>query len=213
MKQATPTNRPLVSGIDSFDYLPTSHIKNFPEPIGLQMNLAQIVLKPGKAWIPGIALDNTLDHEESRRSEEHGPLYDKKVTGQLPGDDVAMQQLFLRHEYQPMVLRFTDRQGIRRLVGTPKEPVYLTARYEQGSKHTDRKGYGFSFQGRHVRPSLYLVLPSSESFYINDAGELIYDGSQLDSFSIDADGKLVATGPSEGQYTLVGADLQFSFSP
>lgn len=213
MRSATPTNRPLVAGIDSFYYLPVADIQSFPEPINLKVNIAQILLKEGAAWIPGIALDNSLEHEEDRQGEAHGPLYEKKVSGQLPGDDHAMQELFRQHEYQALILRFTDRQGKRRLVGTPDEPVYLSAGYNNEGNHSGTKGYAFSFQGRHVEPSLYLQLPSTESFYIDTAGQLIYEGNQLDSFTLNTAGQLVATGPTEGQYQLMGADLNFSFNP
>lgn len=212
MRTETPIGHPLVAGIDYFEYLPIAHIQSFPEPVNLQVDLAHIVLKAGKAWIPGIALDNSLQHEEGRKLEPHGPLYEKEVSGELPHDDVAMQRLFLQHEYQPMILRFTDRQGNRRLVGSPEEPVYLNGDYSNGASHGDKKGYAFSFTGRHVAPSLYLLLPSTESFYISSDGELIYNGKQLDTFSLNADGELVATGPTEGQYQIVDAELQFNFN-
>lgn len=193
--------------MESFDFIPVADIAIWPTVRNLQITDRDIVLKTGKRWYEGYAIDNTISYEEPGRDSEHGQLFDKELKGILPHDAVEMASSFYRNKYTPMILRYTDRGGVSRVIGTPAEPVRVHFGYENAAAQGGTKGWSFAFRGTHTHPSYYMLVSDAAYFFIDENGYLIYEGGLSESFAL-TDGDLVVTGPDENDYTLSGVDLK-----
>lgn len=203
----------LVAGIDQFEYIPAADVQPLPNIRDLQISEFNIIVKPGKAWLKGFAVENSLEYEESPQISQQGLSYERALTGTLPHDAALMAHTFHSYSFTPLIVKYTDREGVRRLIGTPAQPVFIQGSFSNPGGHAGQKGFRFRFAGNGTLPALYLTRPSMPQFSINAEGELIYEEGLAESWNLNADGVLTVTGPKETQYSINIEMLEFSLQP
>ncbi len=191
----------LVAGMDVFKFTLVEDVASFPKVRNLAITDRQILLKPGKQWRFGFAVNDTLDFAEPPSDGESGQLFSKDFGGLLPHDHIDIANLFFRNRYKPMLVQYTDRGGVSRLIGTPEQPVRVVFDFKNSGAPGGTKGWQFNFVGLHTHPSYYLNISTDPYFFINEFGQLFYDGGLQETFALD-DGELEVTGPFESQYSL-----------
>ena len=197
----------LVAGIDTFYYIPVEDIEVFPELSSLAVEEYEIQLKAGKSWKIGFAIDDTLAYAEPAEDTPNGRIYNKQLQGILPHDHLDIAQNFFDNQYAKYLVKYVDRTGVRRLLGTVQEPMRIRFSFKQAGNHSGEKGWSFSFYGTHTTPGHYLQLPELPQLWIQD-GYLYYAGGMDENFAL-VNGYLQVTGDQEDQYSMVNGKVIF----
>lgn len=143
-------------GLHEFSFIPVSFVADFPPIINDQIIEQNIALSPGRNWYQGYARPTTLQYEEIPEQKKHGLIFRKSVKGIYPYDSVTVTKAFGTLYHVPLLLKITDRRGMRRLLGTPEEPMRFVGTY----KSNGIGGFAefiFSFNGSHRIKSPSLV--------------------------------------------------------
>lgn len=200
MEDFTGIQRTIVGGIDSFKFVEAAGVDIFPADNDLEINESAIILKPGYAWQTGYADFNTLQFDEDPINTPNGVVVGSDFKGFLP-DDLLSNMRSLQHSFnKKYILVFKTHQGTSRVVGTPEDPCafsFSTTTATAGG----RKGAPFSFKKKAGSLAFYLK-SSTIYFYINTLGHLLQEGTNDESFSIDANGNLIVSGPQELNYSI-----------
>lgn len=130
----------LVAGMDSFEFVPANDILVFPDRTQLRIAEFDIQLKSGKSWFTGFAVNDSLSYQEPVNLGGQGSLYQLELKGMLPHDHYEMAEYFFANQFTDFVVKYIDRGGVRRILGSPEEPLRLSFDYALGGSPADRKG-------------------------------------------------------------------------
>lgn len=192
-------NRVVVGGVDRFQFVPIDWVQDFPSISALLVSELDINLKPGREWLEGFSPMGTLSYSDIQKSTNGSSYREKDLTGIIPGDQTGTAENLFSNRYRKFLVKTVDNDGRRRLLGSIKEPMYLSFDFKTGELG-GVKGWTYSFYGNHRMPSPYLQNPAV-SFYIDPEGNLIQGGSTSDAFAINEE-NFTITGPNELDYTV-----------
>lgn len=99
--------------------------------------------------------------DEAEDFEAAGPFYKPQLQLVVLRDAPDLQEAIARlRAVRYFVVAYADGNGLTKLVGTPENPLRLTAGLETGKKPTDRNAYPLVFAGLTPQPApFYLTLP------------------------------------------------------
>lgn len=199
-----------VAGIDAFEYVLVDDILTWPAGAALTLNEYTIALKANKKWGQGFALDSTLAFADTPAGGSQGKLFAKNFNGFLPHDHEDTASNFYTNQYKKFILKYTDRNGVKRIIGSPTHPLQLDFEFKLSPTHTGEKGWPFRFFATTKKPAFYARLITTPQFYIED-GYLFYEGELDHAFVLTA-GELTVAGPAEAQFEVTDGHLQFDFN-
>jgi hypothetical protein len=133
--------------LSSFQFIPSYYVSSWP-----QLNEAvvsnPVPLFDGISFLKGISTLEKLVFEEESAQDVQGTVYNWKITGFYPGDEMDCLSLFSSMS-KPWITYLVVVQDIRRhlrLVGY-KAPLTFNAVYSSGAVPGEAKGYTFTFTG------------------------------------------------------------------
>jgi hypothetical protein len=201
MSTFTNIDKPLVGGIDSADFVAVEAIDTFPPDYEHDVDASGLTLKAGFAWINLPAVSGTLAYTEREEYSAQGLRYAKELRALLPHDDSANRALLQQFLFGRFVVRYKDHTGNWKLTGSPKEPLRLRSSFET-SEFAGQIGYRLNFTGRHGHYARYLFNAPLGSIFINSDGQIEISSELQGIISLDAQGRLVASGADANRYSL-----------
>lgn len=112
---------------------------------------------PGSIEIPQTVLDNqffdispiqqTPLHQWSSQVSNQGKQYTNRIEARLTKDRDDIRAQLEKVGDRALVLYLVDRNGVRKILGTPESPMRQTEDYRSGQRMKDTNGYTFYFSG------------------------------------------------------------------
>lgn len=165
--------------------------------------LRSIGLKSGKTWSRMECTVNTMLLKEDTKIKNGNDYFSSTVSGIVPKDTPEKQALFIKLSKKRLVVLVGTRNNELKALGTKDEPCkFFVDKKSTGTKSTDADKLRINFTVTRRHPAM--IFRADLILYINDQGKLVYDNqfTPATTVSIDANGKLVVSGPDEDQYFL-----------
>lgn len=129
-------------GLTAFYFIPSYYVEGFPE-IYNGRTMSTLKITADENFYKGYATLDTLKYTEKLSKTPNGTHYSQQLSGNYPGDDAAIQDLFqemerIGHKY---LVVFEDMMGKRRIAGGVSG-LEFSANYD-----SDNKRYAFTFSG------------------------------------------------------------------
>ena len=150
---------PTAGGVRALRVWPASNVRlpaysgsNLTEPVTLldEDNYADIFFLPDSAGF-----------DEAEDFDAAGPFYKPQLQLLVLRDAPDLQEAIARlRAVRYFVAAYTNGNGLSKLVGTPDNPLRLTAGLETGKKPTDRTGYPLVFAGLTPAPAPFYLAPT-----------------------------------------------------
>ncbi len=152
---------PYVGGICSWWYVPIQYLDGFPAVDTLtQMLLSEPALKAGKNWYGPVNIVNKeLGYIQVQTKTAAGPLWKRKVTGFLQGNDSASHINMSNLAYHQLCIVAKLRAGgFFIIIGNNEAGLSLVNEFDTGNGQMDTPGSKLSFvdEAKHSA----MVLPS-----------------------------------------------------
>jgi len=199
MSQLNEILDPLVGGVSYLEIAPVNWVQSFPSPNGSTISEIGIALKAGKNWLEVPFIHGTARYSEQDETTEHGQVIGKEIVALIPHDDLQNREIFAALNLWDCVVRYRDHQGHKKVAATTEEPMQLRVNFTT-AEFAGQIGFALRLNARGRQRSFFEAQPPLPQFYINADGQLIYEGDLAESFAIDTDGKLTATGANENRY-------------
>jgi hypothetical protein len=154
-------------GLNKVLLIEPKHILNFPDVLINSNTLdGPITINPSSNWYEAYSTDNEASFQEASIANKATDYWENQLSIFIPSDSPT--QLFLNASSinRPIIADITDKDGFRRIVGTPDHPLRVkTTEYTSGKSPNDRKGSIVTFS----RES-----PQMAYFYQPDVPSIIY---------------------------------------
>lgn len=154
-----PNDCPSAGGVRALRVWPARNVR-LPAYVGSNLTQPLTLLDPGNyadIWF----MPDSAGFDEPEADDAQGPFYKAQlqlvVLRDAPDLQEAIAQLrAVRH----FVVAYADANGLTKLVGTPDNPLRLSAGLETGKRPGDRNGYPLTFAGLTPQPApFYLTQP------------------------------------------------------
>ena len=155
----TPCGTPNIAGIAKLEYLPIDWIESFPEFLS-EFNeiINEISVIADKDWILMTAIQDTLEFKEEQTDSNQTEYFTASVNGSVSMDTTSTNaQLNLMRRLK-FILKYTDKNGNIKIVGTPDFPLSFSSGTSTGSNSTQLNGYSFIFKGKIKEKSPFYVI-------------------------------------------------------
>ena len=154
-----PNDCPNVGGVRGLRLWPAGNVR-IPAYVGQNLTTPITLLDPqnyADVWF----LPDSAGFEEPEGSDAQGELYKPSLQLAIAKDAPDVQEAIARlRAVRYFVVGYTDANGLSKLVGTPDNPLRLTAGLETGKRPGDRNGYPLVLAGTTPQPApFYLALP------------------------------------------------------
>lgn len=199
MSQINEVLDPLVGGVSHLEIAPVHWVQSFPNPVGSGISELGISLKEGFNWLIVPYIHGTARYSEKDETTEHGQVIRKEIVALIPHDDLNNRTLFSQLALQDCVVRYRDHQRHKKVAATLEEPMQLLVDFTT-AEFAGQIGFSIRLNSTGTQRSYFQTQPVLPQFYINSDGQLIYEGGLSETFAIDNDGKLTATGANANRY-------------
>ncbi len=167
-----------VGGAVSLELYRADQVEQFyPYSLGVDLLGAGIQLRPDATRFMVDAAEESLQAQVLQRESEHGTYYEVAVSVQLGKDTPDLALFCAQNERRTFLAVVRDGNGVRRVYGTPTQPLTLLSDHTTGAAGTDRAGRTLRLQGSQRRtalgynPPVYLVTGGDGAFFINDQSD------------------------------------------
>lgn len=162
LQQLQKVKRVEAGGLCWVDFVPVDWVVFHPgvDPF-LGVQRGEVLLAAGREWLKLPVPDIRRGLVDVQQSSDAGEYVDSRVTGFLVGDTVrnAIMVKKMRRFRYIVVVRQPD--GIRKILGTMKNPARVRIDYRTGEEATGTQGYDFAFEWKsNDGAEVYLGLPS-----------------------------------------------------
>jgi hypothetical protein len=136
-------------GIAKIECLPIEWILSFPLYVteNNEMNTA-ITLKGGFSWLPIPILVESAGYKEDQSNSDHKSLYNALLSANVPKDISNVSALFNRLRRHRFIVRYTDKNGFVKIVGTPTYPLAFLSKLSTGNSLSQLNGHTITFSGK-----------------------------------------------------------------
>lgn len=150
---------PSTGGVRALRVWPAANVRlpaysgsNLPQPLTL--------LDPGN-YADIFFLPDSAGFDEAEDFDAAGPFYKAQLQLVVQRDAPDLQEAIRRlRAVRYFVAAYTNGNGLTKLVGTPDNPLRLTAGLETGKKPTDRAGYPLVLAGLMPEPAPFYLAPT-----------------------------------------------------
>lgn len=145
-----------IPGVKKFQYAPIEWIASFPEyRIDPNTINTAVVFIPGKDWLDGAAVVDTLLMKEIQRLSKQGPNLRVSITGAIAKDTPAINNEFNKMKDYCFIVLITDKNDNIKIVGSVEEPLVFKSDLNTGRKTGDTAGHDFVFSGLLTQKSAF----------------------------------------------------------
>lgn len=149
------TNVANPGGLMLVEYTPIAGIAGFPAIVNNKIT-APLTFAAGARWYSVYGSMTKKGYEEGAQDTDHGTIYEPAVKLFYPWDTEATRQLLGLMPFHRFVLRVTDNNGFRRLVGTPWQGLEFKYKMGTGTAMDGSRGYDMMWTGNLTKiPPVY----------------------------------------------------------
>lgn len=105
------------------------------------------------AWLTMPVLVDSGSWSEDLTTSPQGDYYTVNISATLPADSPAVRAEINAMKQRRYLLRITDRNGTKLIVGTPDMPLRFDSKFQSGNQPGDTRGYRITFQGAALQAS------------------------------------------------------------
>lgn len=135
-----------VPGINNFQFVPIQSIATFPDYINSSNTMVSaIVLLVGTNWYQGRSIEGSLEFKTG--STELGNPSTFVLSGLAKKIGPEIEALFATMVKGLFIVKFTDKNGQTKILGTPSAPVTFSYNYSQSKGVIE-----FDFKGTQLAP-------------------------------------------------------------
>jgi hypothetical protein len=193
-----------IGGLKIFRFIPASSVISIPDK--KEFNFLEMQLATNAVWLNGVASFRSLSFSDNLVTNENGDFHENNISAFYPGQNRELESLFDEMVNGVFLLRIRDYEGNERLLGTLEDPLRFTRSYDS-AQLGGSKGYRISFRNRQLSASTFInEIGSTSALQINTDGQLeVVEEIINHSFSLNASGALVVTGPLDYKFYLNSA--------
>tara|TARA_R110001592_G_scaffold268269_3_gene534527 strand:- start:41417 stop:42064 length:648 start_codon:yes stop_codon:yes gene_type:complete len=193
-----------IGGLKIFRFIPVSSVIAIPDK--KEFNFLEMQLVSNAVWYNGVASFRSLSFSDNLAGNENGDFYENSISAFYPGQNRELETLFDEMVNGEFLLRIRDYEGNERLLGTIEDPLRFTRSYDS-AQLGGSKGYRITFRNRQLSASKFINdIGSEAALRINTDGQLeVLETIVNHSFSLNANGELVVTGPFDYKFYLNSA--------
>lgn len=114
---------------------------------------APVSFRPGRAWSVMDFLPDSSSCKESSSSGDNGPEHNYSLVFSFNKQAQAMYDAFKRYLGQVGVSRYTDNNGITRLLGNKDNPVTIKTESDTGNDPTDMNYFKITITWTNSEPA------------------------------------------------------------
>lgn len=114
---------------------------------------AAVTFTGSGAWLTMPVLIDSGSWTEDLADSPQGDYYNISISATLPADSPAVRAEINGMKQRRYLLRITDRNGAKHIVGTPDMPLRFDSKYQSGNQPGDSRGYRITFQGAALHAS------------------------------------------------------------
>lgn len=145
-----------LGGLVGFKFIHSSAVETWPGVFNGKVTTS-LTLKAGHEWLTGYSTPETLSFDEEGDDNPNGPIYDRLISGFVPGEKDELLDLMSQMQGQEFILLIKDPNQKQRLIGSHGTPVLFGGSYNTGATRQDLRGFKFKFTGKAIfRAPIYL---------------------------------------------------------
>lgn len=146
MNDIKPFSGDNIGSIKQFSFIPVTDVESIDFPIKGKI-VKPILLKSKARWYEGYSTLETALFTEPSEQTANGTIFKPKFVGVVPRDSAELTALFEEMKNARFILDYTDRNGIRKLVGSIDEPLFFTSELVVPSAVAQRNQHNITFYG------------------------------------------------------------------
>ncbi len=136
------------------EYVPSFAISNFSKSGPGAIAASGLTLATGYNWERIYCTQDTMGHQQDQDNSANGEAWIQQVLGFTPGDEPELELAYLKIKGKRHVLRITLPNGIKKIVGTPTEPLDHVLKSNTTTTIPGRSGTALLFSGSTTERAL-----------------------------------------------------------
>jgi hypothetical protein len=156
------TTAPLdnMGGIQKIYLIPVSIIESFADIYNQQIH--DFTITEGYAYSFLYVIKETIKFSQEKKSGADGDYYETKLEAFSPADRTELQSLIENIEANQYLVIYQDNNNYFKVIGSPDEPVNISADLDAGQIESGMNGYKITFERKlRFRSPFIEELPSS----------------------------------------------------
>lgn len=133
-------------GLQLVEYTSIAAVATFPS-----VNDGVITTAPtfvaGQRWYSVYGSMSKKGFDEGEEETANGMIWEPEVNIFYPYDHQSVRSLVARMNFHQFILRLTDQNGFRRLVGTPWQGLTFSYQFSTGQNMGGTRGYALRWKG------------------------------------------------------------------
>ena len=143
-------------GCSTFSFIPYQNVSQLA--VNRESNtITSILLEPGFDFFEGYATKGTLRFEEKIKENDAGIHFLTTIRGFYPKLCPQPLAVFSSMTQQHFILKLTDNNLQKRVIGTHLTPLRFTFDQASGRNPADRNGFWFTFSAELLHQSPFLI--------------------------------------------------------
>lgn len=134
------------------EFTPIAAVSAFPSVRNAVVS-QPLTFVAGQRWYTVYGSMLKKGFKETHAITEHGDLWQSGAEIFYPYDTEAARTLMAQMQFHQFILRLTDNNGFRRLVGTPWQGLDFSYRFSTGEGIPGTRGYALSWSGSLTKVS------------------------------------------------------------
>ncbi len=136
------------------EYAPDFAISKFSKSGPGAITSSGLTLANGYSWEKIYCTQDTMGHQEDQDNSVNGEAWIQQVLGFTPGNEPALEEAYLKIKGKRHVLRISLPNGIKKIVGSPTEPLDHLLKSNTTTTIPGRSGTALLFSGNTTARAL-----------------------------------------------------------
>lgn len=137
-------------GLMLVEFTPIAAVSSFPAAKNAVVS-QPIIFAAGQRWYTVYGSMTKKGYDDAMSDSDNGDIWKANIEIFYPYDSEAARTLMANMNFHQFILRLTDNNGFRRLVGTPWQGLKFGYRFATGDGIPGTRGYALSWKGDLTR--------------------------------------------------------------
>jgi hypothetical protein len=148
-----------MGGIQKIYPIMVSSIYNFAKIFNSEIHAFSVYT--GTDLTPLYVIQDSIKFSQELKFSDTGDYYDTKLEFVVPKDRIELQEFINTLEFTKYIVVFLDNNGQFKVIGTPTEPMHVSAELDSGNIESKLNGYTIAFTRKlRERSPFSLALPA-----------------------------------------------------
>jgi hypothetical protein len=146
-----------IGGIASLQYVLTSEVSKFPTLTKYKSILfSDIVLKSGVVWKDIYFTPETCNADSENKNDDAGNFFSNTIKLKYPSENDETSIILEDIKDTPMLVLTQNLNGVKKLFGTPANPVRLQYNQQTDEAVMKQTGYDITISGAGIYPAIFI---------------------------------------------------------